>query len=78
MRGTRASRSPISASIVLLSIPEFLWALFFILIFGVALHALPFTGRLDPDSSVPHGTGFLLLDALLVGRPTSSGARSST
>ena len=33
-------------SIVLLSIPEFLWGLFFILLFGVALQLLPFTGRL--------------------------------
>ena len=56
-------------SILLLSIPEFLWSLFFILIFGVALHWLPFTGRLDPDLKLPHGSGFLLLDALLAGKP---------
>jgi peptide/nickel transport system permease protein len=56
-------------SIVLLSIPEFLWALFFILIFGVLLEALPFTGRLSPEFQRPMVTGFLLLDTLLVGRP---------
>jgi len=55
-------------SIVLLSIPEFLWALFFILLFGVALHLLPFTGRLDPDLRLPSITGFLLVDALVAGR----------
>jgi peptide/nickel transport system permease protein len=55
-------------SIVLLSIPEFLWALFFILIFGVLLEALPFTGRLSPEFQRPVVTGFLLLDTLLVGR----------
>jgi dipeptide transport system permease protein len=55
-------------SIVLLSIPEFLWALFFILLFGVALHWLPFTGRLDPDLRLPATTGFLLIDALVAGR----------
>jgi peptide/nickel transport system permease protein len=56
-------------SILLLSIPEFLWALFFILIFGVALQWLPFTGRLDPNLRLPSGSGFLLVDALLAGRP---------
>jgi len=30
---------------------------------------LPFTGRLDPGMTRPVVTGFLLLDALLVGRP---------
>ena len=55
-------------SIMLLSIPEFLWALFFILIFGVALHVLPFTGRLDSGMRLPQGSGFLLFDALADGR----------
>jgi peptide/nickel transport system permease protein len=55
-------------SIVLLSIPEFLWALFFILVFGVMFEALPFTGRLSPEFQLPVVTGFLLLDTLLVGR----------
>jgi peptide/nickel transport system permease protein len=55
-------------SIVLLSLPEFLWALFFILVFGVLLEALPFTGRLSPEFQQPAITGFLLLDTLLVGR----------
>jgi peptide/nickel transport system permease protein len=53
---------------MLLSIPDFLWSLFFILIFGVALQWLPFTGRLDPDLRLPGGSGFLLADALLAGR----------
>ncbi len=55
-------------SIVLLSIPEFLWALFFILLFGVALHWLPFTGRLGPNFRFSGGSGFLLVDALAAGR----------
>ena len=57
-----------TSSIVLLSIPEFLWALFFILVFGVMFEALPFTGRLSPEFQLPVVTGFLLLDTLLVGR----------
>jgi peptide/nickel transport system permease protein len=68
VRGTREEPVIDFGSILLLSIPEFLWGLFFILIFGVALQWLPFTGRLDPDLRLPHGTGFLLVDALLAGR----------
>ncbi len=54
---------------LMMSIPEFLWALLFIFIFGVLLSVLPFTGRLDPGMTRPVVTNFLLLDALLVGRP---------
>jgi ABC-type dipeptide/oligopeptide/nickel transport system permease component len=55
-------------SILLLSIPEFLWALILLFAFGVTLQLLPFTGRISPGLSQPHITGFLLLDALIVGR----------
>ena len=63
------SRSPTLGSIVLLSLPEFLWGLFLILLFGVALELLPFTGRLTAGFQRPVVTGFLLLDTLLIGRP---------
>src|SRR6202050_1685472 len=36
--------------------------------FGVLLQWLPFTGQVSPGLPLPHVTGFLLLDALLVGR----------
>lgn len=68
VRGTYAEPVADVGSIMLLSIPEFLWALFFILIFGVALNVLPFTGRIDSSMQLPSGTGFLLIDALLHGR----------
>jgi ABC-type dipeptide/oligopeptide/nickel transport system permease component len=55
-------------SILLLSIPEFLWALILLFAFGVTLQLLPFMGRISPGLSQPHITGFLLLDALIVGR----------
>ena len=35
---------------------------------GVALQALPFTGRLSPGFQLPNITGFLLLDALISGK----------
>jgi ABC-type dipeptide/oligopeptide/nickel transport system permease component len=56
------------ASTVLLSIPEFLWALFLLFMFGVVFHWLPFTGRLSPGFVRPDITGFLLLDTLIAGR----------
>jgi peptide/nickel transport system permease protein len=56
------------ASIVLLSIPEFLWGLILLFVFGVVLQWLPFTGQVSPGLPLPHITGFLLLDSLLVGR----------
>src|SRR5271156_529871 len=56
------------ASIVLLSIPEFLWGLILLFVFGVLLQWLPFTGQVSPGLPSPHITGFLLLDSLLVGR----------
>jgi ABC-type dipeptide/oligopeptide/nickel transport system permease component len=68
-RGTRTETVLDVCSIMMLSVPEFLWSLFFILVFGVALRWLPFTGRLDPDLLLPPRSGFLLVDALLAGRP---------
>jgi ABC-type dipeptide/oligopeptide/nickel transport system permease component len=55
-------------SILLLSIPEFLWGLILLFVFGVALGWLPFTGQVSPNLPLPDVTGFLLLDSLLVGR----------
>jgi len=68
VRGTL--REPVAdlGSIVLLSIPEFLWGLFFILLFGVAVPLLPFTGRLSAGFQRPVHTGFLLIDTLIAGR----------
>jgi peptide/nickel transport system permease protein len=54
-------------SIVVMSIPEFLWAILLILGFGVGLRLLPFIGRLDAQITVPRVTGFLILDTLLAG-----------
>ena len=69
VRGTVIEPLTDMASILLLSIPEFLWGLILLFVFGVTLHLLPFTGQVSPDLPVPHITGFLLLDSLLVGRP---------
>jgi ABC-type dipeptide/oligopeptide/nickel transport system permease component len=68
LRGTILEPLADLASILLLSIPEFLWGLILLFVFGVALHLLPFTGAVAPGLPIPHITGFLLLDALLIGR----------
>ncbi len=68
LRGTIFEPVVDFASILLLSIPEFLWGLILLFVFGVALQLLPFTGEVSPDLPLPHITGFLLLDSLLVGR----------
>ena len=56
---------------VLLSVPEFLWALLFILLFGVLVPVLPFIGQLGPQFSVAPVTGFLLIDTLLSNQPAA-------
>jgi ABC-type dipeptide/oligopeptide/nickel transport system permease component len=51
-----------------LSVPSFLWAIFFILLVGVAIPILPFAGRVSGDTVLPNLTGFLLIDFLLTGQ----------
>jgi peptide/nickel transport system permease protein len=67
-RGTAFEAVGDIVSTVLLSIPEFLWGLFLLFLFGVVFRWLPFTGRLSPGFVRPDITGFLLVDALLAGR----------
>jgi ABC-type dipeptide/oligopeptide/nickel transport system permease component len=57
-----------SLAAIVQSIPDFLWGLIFILLFGVLLPWLPISGRLDPLLSQAAGTGFMLLSNLLDGR----------
>ena len=57
-----------SLAAIVQSIPDFLWGLIFILLFGVLLPWLPISGRLDPMLSQQAGTGFILLRNLLDGR----------
>ena len=68
VRGT--GKEPVAdlMSTILMSIPEFLWAIFLILGFGVALDLLPFIGRISPEYTVERQTGFLLIDTLLSGQ----------
>lgn len=67
LRGEATEMLADAGTTLLMSVPDFLWALLFILVFGVLLEAMPFTGRLGPALLQPGGTGFLLLDSLLAG-----------
>jgi ABC-type dipeptide/oligopeptide/nickel transport system permease component len=69
LRGTPFEAVADLWSMLLLSIPEFLWGLILLFLFGVTLQLLPFTGRLSPGLVRPNITGFLLLDTLLIRRP---------
>jgi ABC-type dipeptide/oligopeptide/nickel transport system permease component len=50
------------------SIPEFLWGILLVLVFGATLQLVPFTGPIDPKFIVPSHTGFLLVDSLINGQ----------
>ena len=50
--------------------PSFVFAIFFVLLFGWTLHWLPILGRLSDQTPVPPlRTGLITVDALLAGRP---------
>ena len=56
------------SSTVMMSLPEFLWALTFVLCLGVWIPLLPFIGRINPSIHLPPGgTGFFLYDTLAAG-----------
>ena len=68
LRGSWRGEAADLGSTVLMSTPDFLFGLMFILAFGVAWPILPFTGRLAASFARPMHTGFLLLDTLIEGR----------
>jgi ABC-type dipeptide/oligopeptide/nickel transport system permease component len=68
LRGTLFEPFADTVSVLLLSIPDFLWGLILLFVFGVTLNLLPITGQVASGLPVPRVTGFLVLDSLLVGR----------
>ncbi|MCR4433310.1 MAG: ABC transporter permease [Caldiserica bacterium] len=54
------------------SIPAFVLAVFFILIFGYAWPILPVLGRLGSQFTVARVTGFMILDSMLAGNWTAA------
>ncbi len=51
-----------------LAVPDFLWALVFVLLLGVAWPVLPISGRLDPRLGLEFATHFYLVESLVTGR----------
>jgi ABC-type dipeptide/oligopeptide/nickel transport system permease component len=68
VRGRRAEWAIDGGIGVFLAIPDFLWALILLLLFGVLIPLLPITGRIDPQLDVTFQTNFYLVESLLTGR----------
>jgi ABC-type dipeptide/oligopeptide/nickel transport system permease component len=51
-----------------MAVPDFLWGILLVLLFGIALRWLPFLGPIDNAYTVARHTGFLLLDTLIDGQ----------
>ncbi|MAK90985.1 MAG: ABC transporter permease [Oceanospirillaceae bacterium] len=66
-RGTRVEKVILSINGIMMAIPDYLWAIILIVIFGVGLQWLPFLGPVGANISIEHITGFLTLDSLLTG-----------
>jgi len=68
LRGRRAELLVDGGVGVFLAIPDFLWALILLLLFGVLIPLLPISGRIDPEIDVTLHSNFYLLESLLLGR----------
>jgi peptide/nickel transport system permease protein len=64
-RDTAAEATVDVANGVALSVPDFLWGLVFILVFGVAFPVFEISGRVDPRLDLPFVTNFYLLEAIV-------------
>jgi peptide/nickel transport system permease protein len=63
-RGTATETGIDIGNGIALSIPDFLWALTFILVLGVAIPIFAISGRVSPTLNLPFATGFYLLESI--------------
>jgi peptide/nickel transport system permease protein len=68
VRGRRAEWAVDGGIGFLLAVPDFLWALILLLLFGVLVPLLPISGRIDPEIDVSFRSNFYLLESLMTGR----------
>jgi peptide/nickel transport system permease protein len=68
LRGRRAEWAVDGGIGVLLAIPDFLWALILLLLFGVLIPLLPISGRIDPQIDLGLHSNFYLIESLVTGR----------
>jgi peptide/nickel transport system permease protein len=64
LRGTRAEGAIDVANGMALSVPDFLWGLALILLFGVLMPVFHISGRVTPSLELPFTTGFYLFESL--------------
>jgi len=65
LRGTRTEGAIDIANGMALSIPDFLWGLVLILIFGVLFPIFQISGRISPALDLPFSTNFYLFESVL-------------
>jgi ABC-type dipeptide/oligopeptide/nickel transport system permease component len=68
VRGRRAEWLVDGGVGVLLAIPDFLWALILLLLFGVLIPLLPISGRIDPQVDFSFHSNFYLIESFATGR----------
>jgi peptide/nickel transport system permease protein len=68
LRGRRAEWAVDSGIGFLLAVPDFLWALILLLLFGVLVPLLPISGRIDPEIDVNFHSNFYLIESLVTAR----------
>jgi dipeptide transport system permease protein len=57
-----------AANGIMLAVPDFVWALAFVLVLGVFWQAFPLSGRIDPSIDPHFTTGFYLFESIFTGR----------
>ncbi|MCX7890499.1 MAG: ABC transporter permease [Rhodobacteraceae bacterium] len=69
LRGTRTEAAIDVANGMALSVPDFLWGLVLVLLFGVIFPVFNISGRVTPSLDLPFTTNFYLLESILRLRP---------
>jgi ABC-type dipeptide/oligopeptide/nickel transport system permease component len=64
LRGTRTEGAIDIAGGMALSVPDFLWGLFLILLFGVLFPVFHISGRVTPSLDLPFASNFYLIESL--------------
>jgi ABC-type dipeptide/oligopeptide/nickel transport system permease component len=65
LRGTKAEAAIDISNGMALSVPDFLWGLFLILIFGVLVPVFHISGRVTPSLHLPFSTNFYLFESVI-------------
>lgn len=65
LRGTRSEAAIDISNGMALSVPDFLWGLIFILLFGVLVPVFHISGRISPALDLPFTTNFYLFESVL-------------